>query len=115
MRNGLIIGFALLVLAGIAAYGSFRAPPLQQRALAAYEAGDYAKALPLLKQWATTPEVRNNRDQQKLALAYIYDSEQKLKPTAPGQAAATPAGPQDPAQLLAQAQAAANAQAINGD
>jgi len=78
-----------------------------QQAMAAYNAKDYATALPLFKRWAETAEVRNDPQHFKTVLAYIVDVQQKLQPAA-ASTTTQPAATTDPTSLAAlQAQAAA--------
>jgi hypothetical protein len=115
MRKSDIAIIAAALLAGAAtAYFVYPAPTLEQRAMSAYKAGNYEAAIPLLKKWAALPDVRANPAQQRIVVAYLIDSQQRLKgaATSPAVAAgAAPAAAPDPAQLLAQAQAVAGAQA----
>lgn len=55
-----------------------RQPSLQDRAMTAYNAGDYATALPLLKQWAADPAARVDGKPPKEVMAYIVDAELKV-------------------------------------
>jgi hypothetical protein len=68
----------ILMLSGamlIAACG--REVPLGERAMAAYKAGDYKTALPLLKKWAASPEIAGDREKLKTVMAYVVDAELK--------------------------------------
>ena len=67
--------------------------PVAAQAMAAYRAGDYAKALPLLKRWAEDPAVRVDGKPPAQIMRYIQDTEQKLHAT---HAAKQPAGPAQP-------------------
>ena len=58
--------------------------------LAAYHSGDYAKAIPLLKKYAASAEVRDDKARRNEILMDIVDAEGKVKPAV----AAT--GPVDP-------------------
>jgi hypothetical protein len=51
--------------------------PIGERAMQAYKAGDYKTALPLLKKWASTPEIASDREKLKNVMAYIVDAELK--------------------------------------
>jgi hypothetical protein len=74
-----------------------RQPSVQERAMAAYKAGDYATALPLLKQWAADPSVRVDGKPPKEVMAYIVDAELKVKGPQPlPSAVATPSAPRLP-------------------
>jgi hypothetical protein len=83
-----LLFIALLFIAGwLTGYVLFGKPSLQQRALAAYKDGDYQKALPLFKQYGETAAVRNNAEEKKVVVAYIFDIQMKLRAQA---AAANP-------------------------
>src|ERR1700722_18584273 len=79
MRHVVIAVSLLFLVAGGTGWWLFGNPSLQDKAFRAYQAGRYAEALPLLKQWAATPKIRNDRESLKVALAYISDTEQKIK------------------------------------
>ena len=79
MRHVVIAVSLLFLIAGGTGWWLFGNPTLQVRAFRAYQAGRYSEALPLLKQWAATPKIRNDRESLKVALAYISGTEQKLK------------------------------------
>jgi hypothetical protein len=118
MRSTTILTLTLVIAAGAAggyslarhnaASAATTAAPLGavgQQAMAAYNAKDYATALPLFKKWAETAEVRNDPQHFKTVLAYIVDVQQKLQPAS---ASATQPASADPTSLAAlQAQAAA--------
>jgi len=77
-----LIGIAAVALV-IGAAGVFtfaRGGSVEAQARAAYKAGDYQAALPLLKKWANEPEVRSNKDRLKEPLGYIREVEAKLNP-----------------------------------
>jgi hypothetical protein len=81
---------------------------VERQALASYRAGRYAEAVPLLKRWAATPRVRNDRERLKVALAYIADAEVRAAAEKAGEAGGGGAGGPGPlptAAALAQAEA----------
>jgi len=51
-----------------------------QQAMAAYKAGDYATAVPLLKKWASTMNVNTDGPAMGKVLTYLADAENKLNP-----------------------------------
>ncbi|HVX86095.1 MAG TPA: DUF3299 domain-containing protein [Phycisphaerae bacterium] len=79
IRVGLAAGLLLAV------GGCMHAETVQEKAMKAYKAGDYAAALPLLKKWAADPKYFVNNLPPKEAMAYILDCEAKLKGTGNGQ------------------------------
>jgi|GEM_PF-720421 len=48
---------------------------LPERAVAAYNRGDFEAALPLLREWAAQPEVRSDLERLKIVMAYLHDVE----------------------------------------
>ena len=65
----------LVAAACACSWGCEKKQPVEGRAMAAYRAGDYEKALPLLKEWAA--EVQSNREQFAKVMGYILEAEKK--------------------------------------
>src|SRR4051812_28613067 len=79
-RTALVNVVIFLVVATAAGYLVLDRPTVERKAFAAYQAGDYAKALPLFKQYVKTPGVYNNDEQRKRITTIINELEMKLQP-----------------------------------
>ncbi|HUO07278.1 MAG TPA: DUF3299 domain-containing protein [Phycisphaerae bacterium] len=101
MRSTLNIAILLIVVAGAATGAYFLAQhnasiaraaasqSLGAQALAAYHSGDYATAVPLLKKYVASPDVRDDKQRRNEILTYIVDAEAKIAPPPPLPAATT--------------------------
>ena len=88
MRRMVVSVALLFVAGGLTGYCVFGQSTLSEKALRAYKAGEYEKALPLFKQMAARPEIRNDMKQLGAVMTYVVDIEQKLKAKAAGGAVA---------------------------
>lgn len=91
--------------------GAAQAGTLQQRAIAAYKAGNYKDALPLFNDWAKQAQASNDKTALQIPVAYITDINGRIDAARAG---SPQKAPLDQATLLANAQAAANAP-VNAD
>src|SRR4051794_16795831 len=81
----IVFNVGLLFLAGaLTGYCVLGRGTLSERAMSAYKAGDYQKALPLFKQMAARPEVYNDKQKLALVMGYVVDIEQRQKLSAGG-------------------------------
>src|SRR5438093_6412525 len=81
MAKHLLRLVSLCLILGLVAFYVFNQPKqsaLAEQAAAAYSAGDYAKALPLFKQFAATAEVRANKDLRNAVYSRIVEIESRL-------------------------------------
>jgi len=111
-RTALVNVVIFLVVATAAGYLVLDRPSVERQAFAAYQAGDYAKALPLFKQYVKTPGVYNNDEQRKRVTTIINELEIKLQPS---QAAGTQGGDggmMDQAMAFAMRKPAASAERV---
>lgn len=74
-----MIGVGLVAGLVLAVGGCMHTETVQEKAMKAYKAGDYAAALPLLKKWASDPKYFEEGKPPKEAMAYIVDCEMKVK------------------------------------
>ena len=82
MKRAVINVVIFLVVAITAGYIVLDHPTLERQAYAAYQAGDYAKALPLFKKYASTPEVYTNPQKRSEVTLKIVEIERQLSPPA---------------------------------
>src|SRR5438552_4812345 len=83
-RTAVVNVVIFLVVATAAGYLVLDRPTVERKAFAAYQAGDYARALPLFKQYVKTPKVYTHDDKRKQITTIINELEMRLQPTVAG-------------------------------